>query len=99
MVDKKNKISVFRGARDFYLSRPLTKQQPINMTKNLVSEIGGMFGIGSANCVTEIIVTKNDYYMGETAQVRVICDNSKCGKAIKSFKLKLVSKIQGIDIA
>lgn len=93
MVDKKNKISVFRGARDFYLSRPIQKQQPINMTKSLVSEVGGMFGIGSANCVTEIIVTQNEYYMGETAQVKVICDNSKCGKAVKSFKLKLVSKI------
>ena len=63
------------------------------MTKSLVSEVGGMFGIGSANCVTEIIVTQNEYYMGETAQVKIICDNSKCGKAVKSFKLKLVSKI------
>lgn len=64
----------------------------------LVSEVGGLMGMGKTKCETNIIVNRNEYFVGETAQVKVICDNSKCSKAIKSFKLKLVCKVQGIDL-
>jgi len=39
-----------------------------------------------------VFVTQNEYYLGEKASVRIICDNSKCDKAVKSFKLKISRK-------
>jgi hypothetical protein len=53
-------------------------------------------GMMTDRSVTEVFVTQNQYYFGEKAYVRVTCDNTKCSKAIKSFKLKVSRKFVGI---
>lgn len=40
---------------------------------------------------------RNEYYIGETAKVKIICDNSKCEKAVRGFKFKLHRKHRGSD--
>ena len=45
--------------------------------------------MGTSEAESEIIFDKNEYYLGEKAMVKVIVDNSKCAKDIKSIKFKL----------
>ena len=56
-------------------------------------------GIASTTCSTEIFFEKNEYYLGETAKVRVVCDNSACDKPIKAFKFKLHRHYKGHDMS
>ena len=63
----------------------------------LKNKIGGFLGMGSTDAVSEIFFEKNEYYLGETAKVRIVCDNSKCDKPIKSFKFKLHRHYKGHD--
>lgn len=60
-------------------------------------EIGGVFGLGSQKCTTSIHVEKNEFLTGEQAPIRIVCDNMKCDKAVKSFKFKLFRKFQCIN--
>jgi hypothetical protein len=39
--------------------------------------------------VTEITFEKNEYFMGELAKIKIVCDNTKCDKEVKGFKFKL----------
>ena len=43
---------------------------------DLNSKIGGFLGLGSTDSKSTIFFDKNEYYLGETAKVRVVCDNS-----------------------
>ena len=45
----------------------------------------------------KIFFEKNEYYPGETATARIICDNSQCDKDIKEFKFELISLTNGSD--
>ena len=49
--------------------------------------------MGTTECISEIVFDRNEYYVGETARVRIMCDNSKCGKAVRGFKFKLQRKL------
>jgi len=40
-----------------------------------------------------VLSDKNSYLPGESVMIRLACDNSKCSKVIKSFKLKLKRKV------
>ena len=62
---------------------------------SLKNKVGGFIGIGTSQAVTDIFFEKNEYYLGEIAKVRVICDNSACEKAVKSFKFKLHRAYKG----
>lgn len=57
--------------------------------------------MGTTFCHSQIFFEKNQYYLGEIAKVRIVCDNSQCKKDIKSFKFKLqrhsVGKADGFD--
>jgi len=44
--------------------------------------VGGFFGIKTTVCDAEIIVEKLEYYCGEKARVRIICDNSRCNQEV-----------------
>ena len=55
----------------------------------LNNSIGGILGLGATNSVSEIFFEKNEYYLGEKAKVRIVCDNSQCDNAVKYFKFKL----------
>lgn len=61
----------------------------------LKSEVGGFIGMGTTVCNSEIFFEKSQYYLGETANVRIVCDNSACEKDIKNFKFKLLRVYQG----
>lgn len=55
--------------------------------------MGGLLGWGKTRCSSVIIFEKNEYYIGEWANVRIICDNSACKKDVRAFKLKLIREI------
>lgn len=40
-----------------------------------------------------MIFERNQYQVGERVNVKVLCDNSQCGTAVKSFKIKLKRKV------
>ena len=40
-----------------------------------------------------MIFNKQQYFTGDKCEVRLICDNSNCSSAVKSFKIKLERKI------
>ena len=50
-------------------------------------------GLGGDPCITTVIFERNQYYGGDKVNVRIICDNSKCSTAVKSFKLKFKRKV------
>ena len=61
-----------------------------------MSEIGGClcFTKGTPS-VSQVFFDKNQYYLGEIAQVRVVTDNTQCDKDIKNFKFKLIRRYEG----
>lgn len=67
------------------------------MKFTLKNKVGGFIGFGTSQCISDIIFERNEYYIGETAKVKIICDNSKCDKAVKGFKFKLHRKHTGTD--
>lgn len=58
-----------------------------------MSKIGGAFGLGGDNCITDVIFERNQYYGGDKVNVKIVCNNSKVSCAIKSFKLKFKRKM------
>lgn len=50
-------------------------------------------GLGGSVSKTTVIFDKNQYYNGDTCNVKIICDNSQCSTGIKSFKIKLKRKV------
>ena len=55
--------------------------------------------MGTSKSHSEIIFDKNEYYVGEQAKVKIICDNTDCHKAVRGFKFKLHRKHLGKDNA
>jgi hypothetical protein len=49
---------------------------------NFRRAVGGFFGLNTTVCEAEIIVEKLEYYCGEKARVRIICDNSRCNQEV-----------------
>lgn len=99
-------ISSFRNERPIYIFKPPVENIVKNIPSELKQKIGGVMGWGSEFCTSRVIFEKNQYLPGEKAKVKIICDNSKCKKAVQSFKFKLkrkiiiegVSKDLGIDM-
>ena len=93
-VDSKKTISIFRCSKEIYLFRPKV-QVPIvdTLIGKVVSKVGGLMGLGGDYATTEIVFDRNQFYAGDTVNVRIICDNSQCSTAIKSFKFKLKRKV------
>ena len=52
-------------------------------------------GLGATNSVSEIFFEKNEFYLGEKAKVRIMCDNSQCSNPVKYFKFKLHRSYEG----
>lgn len=52
--------------------------------------MGGLLGWGKTKSSSQIIFDKNEFYIGEWANVRVICDNVTCKKDVRAFKFKLI---------
>lgn len=79
-----------------YVYRPTIQTPQINFQFDLKSEIGGCLCFTSGTpSVSQVFFDKNQYYLGETARVRIITDNTLCDKDIKNFKFKLVRRYEG----
>lgn len=92
-IDPKKTISCFRTSKEIFLYRP---PQPLNtyeLKASIETKIGGLMGLGGSVCKTTVIFDKNQYYNGDTCNVKIICDNSQCSTGVKSFKIKLKRKV------
>jgi len=89
-------VSTFRTSRSIYVSREPSPAPKIELNKKLTCEVGGFMGMMADRSETTIYVDQNEYYLGEKAKVRVVCDNLKCSKSVKSFKLKISRKYIGL---
>ena len=96
-ANRKEKISQFQGSTLIYVFRPTIICPKVDLKFTLKNKIGGFLGMGTSECISDIIFEQNEYYIGDTARVRIICDNSKCKKAVRGFKLKLKCKTVGRD--
>lgn len=92
-VDVKKTISVFRTSKEIQLFRPRIPVPTMNYQNRIISKVGGLMGLGASQCLTDVIFDRNQYYTGETCNVRIICDNSTSSVAVKSFKIKLKRKV------
>ena len=81
-------VSLFRGSRRIQIY-----QRPVDIPhKNYKLQIRSNVGLrlfGSSESKCEVKFVKNQYYPGEMVDIWLDCDNSKCGKAVKSYKFKL----------
>ena len=72
---------------------PPKLQNVDGLTSTITSKIGGMMGLGGDIVNTDVTFERNQYYGGDKVTVKVVCDNSKCSTAVKSFKLKFKRKV------
>ena len=63
------------------------------ISTSLESLVGGFLGFGKTQAQTSIIFDRSNYIIGQTASVRIICDNSRCAKAVKEFKIKIYRQL------
>lgn len=49
----------------------------------------------STTSTTKVNFSKNMFYPGETLKINIDCDNTKCARNVKSFKIKLQRKWVG----
>lgn len=59
----------------------------------MTSQVGGIAGFGGSESKSVISLAKKTFAPGEKIMVTVDHDNSSCKKAVKSFKIKLMRKI------
>ena len=52
------------------------------------AQVGVKF-FGATESILEVRFNKNVYYPGDMIDIYVDCDNSKCNKAVRSYKFKL----------
>ena len=71
----------------------------LNLSYNLTSTVGGLFGYGGSVSRSQVIFEKNHFTPGEIANIRIICDNSQCSKPIWAFKIKLLCFVEGNQTA
>lgn len=71
---------------------PIVNEPKLN--KKLDMKIGGMVGIGSSMARSVISLEKLRFAPGEKIKVKIEHDNSECKKPVKSFKIKLLRRIQ-----
>ena len=80
-----------------YIYRPQLQTPPVNLKVDLRSEVGGFLGMGTSICNSQIFFEKSQYYLGEHARVRIVCDNTECAKDVRSFKFKLLRRYIGFE--
>ena len=89
-------VSKLRCSRMLFVNFDKTQDFPeFNDRRELNVSVGGIKGFMSTQCKTNVYLKQNQYLSGDTIQVRIECDNSKCDKDVKSFKFKLIRKYRG----
>ena len=96
-ADEAKITSKLRCKRSCFFSRAPQEFPVVDFQKELKMEIGGVFGLGAQKCTTTIHLEKNEFLAGEKVPVKIVCDNTKCDKAVKSFKFKLFRRYQCIN--
>ena len=86
-ANQKEGISSFRGQTLIYIFRPTLIFPAQDLKFTLKNKIGGFLGMGTTECISEIVFDRNEY------------DNSKCEKAVRGFKFKLHRRHTGKDNA
>ena len=51
--------------------------------------------MGKSQSSTDFVFEKTSFFAGGDVRVRIVCDNSKCSKAVKSFKFKIYREVVG----
>ena len=82
-------LSLVRHERPIVIAQPNIREPQRNISETLTSEIGGFIGIGKTTSTSTIMLSKDQFFAGEQLNVTIDCDNSRCSKAIKSFKIKV----------
>ena len=71
------------------MTRAPSREPIVNIEKTLSLNVGGFIGVGKTKSVNKITLAKDLYFPGEDIVVNIDCDNSKCSKSVKNFKVKL----------
>lgn len=67
------------------------------MQLGLENKLGGFLGFRTTEARSTIIFDRFVYSLGQRANIKIICDNSNCAKAVKEFKIKLLRQFTGTD--
>lgn len=73
------------------LYQPIHQSAPV--THVLENKVGGVFGVNRTTARTEFTISGSVFQPGESVEVAVNNDNSKCQSSVKNFKFKLWRKI------
>ena len=90
-------LSNFRTAVAITISKPIVQTPPVLFKLDLSSKIGGFMGLKTTKTQTTVIFDRKVYFLGQTVNIKIICDNSNCAKAVKEFKIKLHRGYSGTD--
>ena len=82
-------FSYLRHERPFIVTRREVRNPLMNIQKSLECKVGGFLGMGKKESISQITLDKDQFFPGETINVKILCDNSKCSKAVKEFKSKI----------
>ena len=96
-ADDNQSMSSFYTSVPIYLMRPMiqTGKLLVDEANELNSDIGGCCGGCTTPSRSKIYFQKNQYYPGEIATGRIVCDNSECDKDISYFLMKLQRRTYG----
>ena len=81
-------ISLFRGSRSVQIFQPPKEIPPQNFKLTMKARVGVKF-FGATESLLEVRFNKNVFYPGDMVDIYIDCDNTKCGKDVKSYKFKL----------
>ena len=84
---------MFRHERSFTVVRKELRNPMFAIQKDLNLAIGGFMGMAVTESNSHITVEKDQFYPGEEIKVKIECDNTKCKRDVKFFKIKIQRKI------
>lgn len=85
-------LSRVNTIRFIHVLQPRKPMEFVPIPVPLVSKVGGFLGMFTDTCSTMIVFPKQDFVFGEDVAVRYEIDNSRCGKAVKEVKVKLIQR-------
>lgn len=74
--------------------KPKLQQPKYNLEALVHSELkNGFLGLQKTSATWQVLFEKDEYYLGETAEIKVIYDGSVCEKDVEFVVIRLVRKI------
>lgn len=93
-VETGSRESSVRYLRPIILAQPNIVFPPLNLTQTMQHSVGGFFGMGKTAFCAHVTFERIEFYANQRLSLTMNCDNSKCSKKIKSFKIKLFRAYQ-----